>query len=417
MKRTVKVIDAVMGSGKTTYAIQMMNGADEDARFLYITPYLSEVDRIIRDCPERNFVEPSVDGWNTTKSESLKSLVEAGRNIASTHQLFKLIDDDTAELIRIQGYTLVMDEVVEVVEAQNAARVEVKGMIESDVIRITEPVREGVNILKTTIGMQEGLIKYRKYRDMAASGRLVVVDGVALMWLLPANLLEIFEETYCMTYLFDGQMLKSYFDMFQIPYERFTLHNNRLCPYSMEMANAAALFSADLITIIEKGRINNIGGTKTALSKGWYRKDTKLKADQMRKNLTNFFFNCVDGRAEDHMWTVFKDFKDRLAGKGYAGGFISCNTRATNNYRHKKNLAYCCNMFLNPYVVKFFRYNGIEVDEDTYALSEMLQWVWRGAVREGNQIKLYVPSNRMRGLLKGWLEMVESIMDVQVKAA
>jgi len=37
-------------------------------------------------------------------------------------------------------------------------------------------------------------------------------------------------------------------------------------------------------------------------------------------------------------------------------------------------------------------------------LSEMVQWVWRSAIREGNEIVLYVPSERMRNLFTNWLE-------------
>ncbi|MCT9509257.1 hypothetical protein KTJ05_18660, partial [Acinetobacter baumannii] len=35
--------------------------------------------------------------------------------------------------------------------------------------------------------------------------------------------------------------------------------------------------------------------------------------------------------------------------------------------------------------------------------SEMVQWIWRSAIREGNPINIYVPSSRMRSLLQRWL--------------
>jgi hypothetical protein len=43
------------------------------------------------------------------------------------------------------------------------------------------------------------------------------------------------------------------------------------------------------------------------------------------------------------------------------------------------------------------------VDGDMYALSSLIQWVWRSAIRDGKPIILYVPSSRMRGLLIKWL--------------
>ena len=47
----VNIVDAIMGTGKTSAAINYINSSDDDIRFLYITPYLSEVDRVINSCP------------------------------------------------------------------------------------------------------------------------------------------------------------------------------------------------------------------------------------------------------------------------------------------------------------------------------------------------------------------------------
>ena len=65
------VVDSMMGTGKTSAAINYMNSADEDTRFLYITPYLSEVERIIKSCPNRKFKQPSARG---AKLENMKKI-------------------------------------------------------------------------------------------------------------------------------------------------------------------------------------------------------------------------------------------------------------------------------------------------------------------------------------------------------
>ena len=41
----IKVVDSIMGSGKTSWAISKMNYND-NKKYVYITPYLSEVKRI-----------------------------------------------------------------------------------------------------------------------------------------------------------------------------------------------------------------------------------------------------------------------------------------------------------------------------------------------------------------------------------
>ena len=52
---TINVVDAIMGSGKTSAAINYINGLDEDTRVIYITPYLNEVIRIKEECSEKKF--------------------------------------------------------------------------------------------------------------------------------------------------------------------------------------------------------------------------------------------------------------------------------------------------------------------------------------------------------------------------
>lgn len=56
----------------------------------------------------------------------------------------------------------------------------------------------------------------------------------------------------------------------------------------------------------------------------------------------------------------------------------------------------------------FYQSNNIEVDDDEYALSTMVQWIWRSAIRNGEEIRLYVPSKRMRELLQNWIEEVSN---------
>ena len=105
------------------------------------------------------------------------------------------------------------------------------------------------------------------------------------------------------------------------------------------------------------------------------------------------------------MWTTFKDYKHKLKGKGYSNQFVSCNCRSTNEYIDCYNLAYCVNIYLHPAVTQFFRQRNIQIDEDLYALSEMIQWIWRSRIRKGENINIYIPSIRMRNLLNAWLKM------------
>ena len=78
--------------------------------------------------------------------------------------------------------------------------------------------------------------------------------------------------------------------------------------------------------------------------------------------------------------------------------------RASNEYRERTAVAYLVNKYFNPFIKNFFTSNGIKVDEDGYAISEMLQFLWRSGIRDGKRITVYIPSSRMRNLLINWIE-------------
>lgn len=48
------------------------------------------------------------------------------------------------------------------------------------------------------------------------------------------------------------------------------------------------------------------------------------------------------------------------------------------------------------------------MDVKRWALSEMIQWIWRSAIRDGEDIYIYIPSERMRNLLSDWIDEVSS---------
>ena len=112
MSNTVNVVDSIMGSGKTTAMIRYINESSPDRRFIFCTPYLEQVERIRANCIGRNFVEPSDKA--VTKLTSIKLLLRRRQNIATTHALFMLLDNEARELISEGKYTLIVDEAMDI---------------------------------------------------------------------------------------------------------------------------------------------------------------------------------------------------------------------------------------------------------------------------------------------------------------
>lgn len=104
----------MMGSGKTQamYA-EIRNNPDKS--YMVVTPYL----KTIQDAKNENLnmYEPEYKGG--TKMDSLKYLLSHGYNIGCTHSLFLDVDSEVWYLIRDGGYTLFIDEALDVVKPIN----------------------------------------------------------------------------------------------------------------------------------------------------------------------------------------------------------------------------------------------------------------------------------------------------------
>lgn len=406
---TVKIVDSIMGSGKTEAAITYMNSAFLNKKFIYITPYLDEVQRIKDRCPERCFVEPLTTG--RTKSQNIKDLILDNRNIATTHALFQLFDNETVELIQQRNYTLILDEVINVIENYHIMPQDLKNLINTYVTVDAEGYIHWREDQKDYVGE-----KFQKEKQLCETQSLKLFGDNLLMWMLPVTRFTAFKEIIILTYLFDGQIQKYYYDLHNIQYKYlYVTHNKYGYIFTEKKPEKQNILKySELITIIEDDKLNKIGDYEYSLSKTWYQKNTQTYAAILKENLYNLFRNrkikynekkdCMEKtKVADTLWTTFKDYKKHLKGKGYTDGFISLNTRATNEYQDRAAVAYLVNRYCNPLIKRFFNSYGVEIDEDMYALSEMLQFIWRSRIRQGRPITVYIPSLRMRELLKEWI--------------
>ena len=163
-----------------------------------------------------------------------------------------------------------------------------------------------------------------------------------------------------------------------------------------------------LITIYEGKMNTNYFGKKSKynneLSSSWLKNASDVQFNQLKKNLENFFRKVCKAKQNEILWSCYKKFVPNLKGKGYTKAWLEYNARATNNYKDRTALAYVCNAYMNPNEVQFFSSYDIQIDQDGLALNTMLQWIWRSAIRDDKSIQIYIPSQRMRELLKQYLD-------------
>lgn len=400
----IKIVDMVCGGGKTSAAINLINNSPKEKKFLYITPYLTEVERILTECSEKHFVQPkSIDG---KKINGIEQLLNRGRNIVSTHALFLCFNSTIIELLKIQDYTLILDEVVDVARQVD----EIKGNDLKYLLNYTIPGENGI-LRWNKDKKYEGtwLSKYRNYIDLEA---LYYYKGTAILYLFPVKCFTAFKDIYVLTYMFDAQIQRCYFDFNNLKYDYYHVEST-----SEDKSNTSAYYFvkgkeclenrekfSNLINVVDDKKLNEIGDTDSALSVTWYNKNRgTILIKKLQNNTYNFFHNVVQTPSGLNLWTTFEKNRDALKGDGYKKSFLACNARATNEYLNRTSIAYLCNRYYDPILKGFFVTNNITVKEDDWALSELLQFIFRSAIRQEKKITLYLPSSRMRRLLTDWL--------------
>lgn len=396
----IKVVDSIMGSGKTQAAIELMN-SDTESNYIFITPYLKEIERIKKSCPKRKFYDP-INKY-TSKLNSLHQLLSSGKNIATTHALFQRATEVTKDLIKLGNYKLILDEVFNVVEELNLGKDDLPTLLEQKLVSKSD---DGYLLWNPDKEDYDG--KYNDIKNMCMNKNLMFYQNTVLMWVFPVEVFKSFKEVYILTYLFGAQEQKYYYDMNNVQYEYMAaiFKNGKYQFISRDDYDDKDIRKRlkNKINVLHDS-INDVGDRRTALSSSWFENPEYIElVKKLKKSIYNYFRNKVKAKSDTILWTTFKHSKSKLSGGGYTKGYVPCNARATNDYADKYNLAYCINVFEMPIIKQFFHTKGIKVDEDLYALSEMLQWIWRSRIRKGDSINIYIPSSRMRELLEKWMD-------------
>lgn len=437
LKTNILILDAPCGAGKSTAIINYINNSPKDCKFIYITPLLSEVDRIIESCPEKQFKTPTVTNKHSKKMDFI-NMINKGCNIVSTHALFQMLGKTQFEIDSLKDYILILDEVINVIDMCVISKDEKEALFMSNKAVATIDEETGRVKWKNHYDANGEIIvdpnnRYRDLQEMANLGTLYYYGDLLFIWTFPTEIFQIFKKSFILTYMFNGQMQKGYYDMYDIEYKYLHItHEDGLADtFPLEEYQLIdAIFDGpyeyntnaykQLINICDKETLNRIGENDNSLTKAWYgRARENGNLEILGKNLLNYFKNIVKSNKKKFMWTTFVDFTPILENKkNYSvkydkekkpisnekGAFLSCNMRATNDFRQKQDLAYLINVYYNPIIKNFFVDRGGDIDESKYALSELIQWIFRSGIRDGKPINLYIPSSRMRNLLEEWLE-------------
>ncbi len=386
MEKQVRVLDMVMSAGKTTAIIEGIKV--NDMKFIFVTEYLTEVDRLIQATGK--LITPIPARGEGSKRKHFLKLLEAQENIAITHSLFKSLQVEDYKLFA--EYVLIIDEAVSIVEPISISKDDIEDLIANDRLLIDT---------NNTVSWNDGIDysgNFNSLKEQVLSGGVELVNKSYLVWTYPREIFHSTKETIILTYLFEGSMLASYFKYYDIEYS--------IIPTTLDIItrNQKAKFRS--LLDIYSGRANDVGKAKKAdkhpLSKSWYiNPKNKQKIDRLVNSTNNYFKNNTSVLSSFRAVSIFKDYEDMFSKRAV---FIPVNKRATNEYRNISSIAYLIELNLNPVVERFFNQRNIKVDKDIYSLSGVIQLLWRGCIRDGKAMSVFIPSLRMRTLINKWLE-------------
>lgn len=430
----IKIYDAIMGNGKTERIIKDL--AHESRPIIYITPLLTEVVRVsgaiinakgqhMKDdfgnfmydtehpLANKRFYLPNNQNSSGSKLDSIRSLVAGGHNICSTHKLFSMLDLDTIKALRDNQYVLVADESLEVWSkfdlgggfSEDSSAEDLQGLSKTDK-NIQTMIKNGF-IVADPMGLlwwQEDKFHdaentlYANVKKLCDLKQLYISNGRVVFWELNHTVLSAFDEVLMATYMFDYSFMKYYLDIHEYSYE-------------VERFGLVPKDYAKFVSVFE-GKMNVVGEKDFSLSYSDLsgRKDRGTDPTTLKNHLYNFLYNHHKVKPSDgsYLWTTYKPASATISGGRYKRGWIAYNTKATNSYIKSDKVAYLCNNFPNTFLVNMVtNRSGAKFNQDMWALSEMLQFLFRSKLRDvedGDRlVHLYIPSRRMRELFNWWL--------------
>lgn len=429
--KEIELLDAMCGTGKSHNLFKFIASKPTE-QYLYVTPMLSEVStRPAEELAKFDecgvvFEEPTGEGFRT-KGDHLLALLAEGKNAICTHALYLGLGLAGQTSIARFGYTTVIDEELGMIEPLNDAQLakeDRKVLVQEKVITTDADGK----VVWNNEAWGSGESAFAEVRKMAEDGSLYSTqDGTFFNVQLPIELVTASKRVIVATYMFEGSVFEAFLKIKGITHKPFEFDG-------LQLRNEAELKTA----IRERVELLDCSGTSDKLlrslkvpvddlaakrknsvfSATWYRNATK---DQV-KLVGNYVRNVarqMDAKPENLLYTLPSTVAGKRGDRWVKSGkvlkvkgfspencFLHKGARATNDYVHKTSAIHVYNRYPHPAVVRYLEEQGGRVDQDNFALAEMIQWFFRTAIRvpNGPKVKLHIASPRMASLFQNWLE-------------
>lgn len=429
------IIDCPMGTGKSAAIIDLIRfhnrGFDpEPRRFIVFVPTIRERDK--RYARELDLKCPETPPYN----KSILELIRNGENIVATHALWGIFNDETLRAFRDSKYRYIalFDEAPplfrDVVGSGNRldgqagdvrfGPADVKLMQQVGMLRVID----GRIVFNSQCDYAKSDKEYKVFnavKNLSYSCTLYPFgekDGffTSIIAFARRELFACFRECWFFSYMTFDSMLHKYCAMNHIDMEYYQVIEKHRVKNPGGQYRETYPEGIENLAILDGRQFN----MDASLSKNWYSRAAKDKSQAGLKELKKKFRNAYEFMkargvcSDSFMFTTFNAYKDLLQSNGRyyptLRRFLPCNTKATNDYSNCTGVAYLCNRFFDVTCVKFLEQRAkaennpeLNFNNDHYALSELVQFIWRSnlRVRDSRQpVYVWIPDRRMRTLLQ-----------------
>ena len=402
------IIDYPCGLGKTTALISVLERMP-DLKVLVVVQTLDEVKRMVSSAPVGRLHTPEDPGSNyRTKGEQLDPLVRAGKSIVITHNLY-----ERAGTLAYQGafesYKVIIDEVPDAV-SPSKLNLDPKSFKEFYIDPGYCSLRKDGLVVMTDRGLEEeGRLKSaldERLISNISSGRLYYDGKQHFIQTLPTSLFTHTDGVIVLTFLSEGSLFLKFLEKFQIDY---TVSKSRQCHQRFQL-QARDYLKIHRMSSLDKVSFSYSKQTSYTPKSAELTKVRNALKNLRQRNLAvvdleNLMITCAQKNWYKRLGRDFDKEKPALFSinsRMFEGAnWLENTTRGTNKYLHCTHAIYLYEQNANPISLRWLNADNAEF-RAAYALTEIVQWLWRSQLRRGKAVDVYMPSKKMREIIQKW---------------
>ena len=465
-KGKIAVLDSMPGSGKTTAITKYLRDKDLN-HVIFVSPFKSEVEQELpkRKLKGLHYVHPrSGKGGKVTQ---LKELMTAGdkssgnrfHRITCTHSAFTRLTSETFD--QLEHYTLVIDETLDVIrQLEDVGRYTEymllgRGAVNQDNKHYQLHEQDWFDGLhkrdKQTFETKDKSNKSKsakkdfmfKLCQMAAQNQLYQYSEGSWFYMLPIELLTRAKRVIVMTHGFENSFMHCWLKLHNV--EHHCIDNKELGLLAESTLKSELKSNLKFIEPTKKLKDLAIGRRFEVLTKKHWEELSDaneideianslnhLVKDKFDADINNIFWTCPKERREEveklvpklrGKITLEKSFEiadvnenfidddvlaesDKQEGTTHSS-WLPCNIKARNDFGHINNCLYAFSLNPSPSMVNLLTgTSGIKANKinATFKLNNLLQFIYRGSIRQDKPMNLCIIPADTRALLDDFLK-------------